>query len=108
MKHARELLYRLFSDISFTESIWTLPVDIKNTDSKIKYLNCLARIDTSHELAQIEPVLKQVERQLGRSKGEKSLGIVRIDIDILMFDEEKHHLRDWERSYIHYLLKYLT
>jgi 2-amino-4-hydroxy-6-hydroxymethyldihydropteridine diphosphokinase len=105
MKFARELLCSFFQDITFTESIWTLSVDTENIHPRTKYLNCLAKINTSYELFQIEPALKQIEHRLGRSMVEKSLGIIRIDIDILKFDNEKYHLNDWSRPYIHHLLK---
>ncbi|HAT61740.1 MAG TPA: 2-amino-4-hydroxy-6-hydroxymethyldihydropteridine pyrophosphokinase [Prevotella sp.] len=105
MKLARELLCSFFHDITFTESIWTLSVDTEKIDPRTKYLNCLAKINTLYELGQIEPVLKQIEGRLGRSTAEKSLGIIRIDIDILKFDDEKHHLNDWNRPYVHHLLK---
>ena len=34
-------------------------------------------------------------------------GIVPIDLDLLLYDDERFHLQDWERSYIKDLLKLL-
>ena len=41
---------------------------------------------------------------MGGSKGEHRKGIVRIDLDILYFDDRKYHEEDWKRSYIRRLL----
>jgi 2-amino-4-hydroxy-6-hydroxymethyldihydropteridine diphosphokinase len=35
-------------------------------------------------------------------------GIVRLDLDILAYDDERHHLSDWERHYIKILLPQLS
>ena len=34
-------------------------------------------------------------------------GIVAIDLDLLQYDEEQHHLRDWSRSYVKDLMNEL-
>ena len=50
-------------------------------------------------------VLKETEKRLGRTHNED--GIVAIDLDLLQYDEEQHHLRDWSRNYVKDLMKEL-
>ena len=50
-------------------------------------------------------VLKETERRLGRTHNED--GIVAIDLDLLQYDDQKYHLRDWNRDYVKNLLNEL-
>ena len=104
MLKAEIMLVKLFGDkILFTDNIWNDPVDI---DSDL-FLNRLAAVNTPHGLLQLQRAFKQIERHVGASKGEKRRGIVRIDIDILQYDEERLHVEDWNRPYVEKLLKQL-
>jgi len=53
---------------------------------------------------QLSARLKEVERSFGRNEAKRRLGIVPIDLDILEFDGERRHLKDWERPYVKELL----
>ena len=48
--------------------------------------------------------LKEMEKEMGRTPEEREQGIVRIDLDLLLFDQQRYHERDWERDYIRRLL----
>ena len=48
--------------------------------------------------------LKQKELQFGRTDVKRRLGIVPIDLDILEYDGERRHLRDWQRPYVQQLI----
>ena len=37
---------------------------------------------------------------MGRTAEDRRLGIVRIDLDLLQYDDTRFHLRDWERPYV--------
>lgn len=41
---------------------------------------------------------------MGRTQEDRTAGIVRIDLDLLQYDNDRYHLRDWERDYIKKLL----
>ena len=99
MEAARRLLSQLLDDLHYTTEHWTEPVNALRPD---KYLNQLAKGTTNLEPDELNPRLKDIEQQLER-KHDKS-GIVTIDIDLLAYDSERYHLRDWERDYVKDLL----
>ena len=99
MEVARGLLSELLADLRYTSEHWTEPVNSARTDM---YLNQLATGRTELSVEALNLRLKKIEQLLGR-KHDKS-GIVTIDIDLLLYDEARYHLRDWERDYVKNLL----
>ena len=99
---AREQLVQLLTECHFTSAIWTEPV---NCSRKEPYLNQLCQGTTALGEGLLCEVLKETEKRLGRTRNED--GIVAIDLDLLQYDERKHHLRDWGRNYVKDLLKEL-
>ena len=99
---AREQLTQLLTEAHFTSAIWTEPV---NTSRKAPYLNQLCTGTTTLGVNLLGEVLKETERRLGRTHNED--GIVAIDLDLLQYDDQKYHLRDWNRDYVKKLLNEL-
>ncbi|MBR2292591.1 MAG: 2-amino-4-hydroxy-6-hydroxymethyldihydropteridine diphosphokinase [Prevotella sp.] len=99
---AREQLAVLLSDLHFTSELWTEPV---NTIRKAPYLNQLCSATTSFGANLLNEVLKEIEKRLGRTHNEE--GIVTIDLDLMAYDGQRHHLRDWDRNYIKGLINEL-
>ena len=99
---ARELLTQLMTEVHFTSAIWTEPV---NSSRKEPYLNQLCKGTTAFGEGLLCEVLKETEKRIGRIKNED--GIVVIDLDLLEFDGQKHHLRDWSRDNVKNLLNEL-
>lgn len=99
---AREQLTQFLMEVHFTSAIWTDPV---NCNSKTPYLNQLCRGTTAFGEGLLCEVLKETEKRLGRTRNED--GIVAIDLDLLQYDNRKHHLRDWERNYVKDLISEL-
>ena len=102
MQAARTQLGMLLKDLQFTTAHWTEPI---NTHRKEPYLNQLCRGTTTFSANLLEEVLKETEKRLGRTHNED--GIVAIDLDLLQYDEDRYHLRDWERNYVKDLIKEL-
>ena len=99
---AREQLTQLLTEVHFTSAIWTEPV---NSSRKEPYLNQLCKGTTAFGEGLLCEVLKETEKRIGRIKNED--GIVVIDLDLLQFDGQQHHLRDWSRDYVKNLLSEL-
>ena len=99
---AREQLTQLMTEVHFTSAIWTEPIA---TSRKEPYLNQLCKGTTAFGEGLLCEVLKETEKRIGRIKNED--GIVVIDLDLLQFDGQKHHLRDWKRDYVKNLLSEL-
>lgn len=102
MAAAREQLVQLLTEARFTSAIWTEPV---NSIRKEPYLNQLCQGTTALGEGLLCEVLKETERRLGRTHNED--GIVTIDLDLLQYDGQRYHLRDWERNYFKDLLREL-
>jgi len=102
MAEAREQLGLLLNEPHFTSEHWTEPV---NTIRKEPYLNQLCSAETTFSVNLLNEVLKGIENRLGRTRNTD--GIVAIDLDLLAYDDQRYHLRDWERIYVKDLLNEL-
>lgn len=101
MEQAVAKLIGLFaSEVSFSGQLWTEPISIKSKP----FLNMLALAHTGHSLTQISKALRYIERAVGGSREEHKHCIVRIDIDVLQYGEQRYHEADWERDYVKELL----
>lgn len=96
---AREQLTQLMTEVHFTSAIWTEPI---NSSRKEPYLNLLCKGTTAFSEGLLCEVLKETEKRIGRIKNED--GIVVIDLDLLEYDGQRHHLRDWSRDYVKRLI----
>lgn len=96
----RQLSTVLEDDIVFSKEIWTMPVGIVSD----KFINCICVSSTSHTYTQMKNAFKHIEKQCGRSKKNNMGNKIPLDIDILMYDEEKFHTDDWSREYIKRLI----
>ena len=95
MAAARTQLEQLLTEVEFTSAIWTEPI---NTLRKEPYLNQLCKGTTALGEGLLCEVLKELEKRIGRRRNED--GVVAIDLDLLQYDDQRHHLRDWDRSYV--------
>ena len=99
LQAAREQLALLLKDLHFTSEHWTEPI---NSIRKEAYLNQLCSATTHFDANLLNEVLKEIEKHLGRTHNED--GIVTIDLDLLQYDSQRYHLRDWDRSYVKNLI----
>lgn len=95
LEAARTQLTQLLTAVNFTPAIWTEPL---NSSRKAPYLNQLCKGTTAFGEGLLCEVLKETEKRLGRRHNED--GIVTLDLDLLEYDGVRHHLRDWEQSYV--------
>lgn len=95
LQAAREQLALLLKDLQFTSEHWTEPI---NSIRKEPYLNQLCSGTTNFGTNLLNEVLKEIEKRLGRTHNED--GIVTIDLDLLQYDNQQYHLRDWDRGYV--------
>lgn len=89
----------LVTDIVRSAAVLTVPVGIVSP----LFCNQLIACNTTLTLVELERVMKEIEKRLGRNADGK--GDVAIDIDIMKYDDTKMHADDWERGYIKDLLK---
>ena len=103
--NARLALAQILSSAVYTDAIWTEPEGTSHVRSySQKYLNQLVRAETPLDIDQLNAQLKETETRMGRTADMRKSGIVPIDLDVLEYDGTRHHLRDWQRSYVRKLL----
>lgn len=102
VEYAKKKLKTILGDtVRFTESIFTAPIDMASD----RFINCICVAETRYKLKQLEKAFKRLERQCNRSKKNDSQNHITIDIDILLYGNEKYHKDDWDRDYVKTLLK---
>lgn len=98
MQEAIRLLRARFPSLRFSEPAWTQPVEWPR--SKDPFLNCVAEGWIAEAPETLRPLLKAIERRLGRRPEDKAAGRIPIDLDLLQWNEEVFKPADLSRSYV--------
>ena len=98
---ARTCLKAQFPDIRFSEQLTTEAIGEKWLSP---FANQLAEFYTTLGAEEVRSVLKQMEKDHGRLPGDKVQGIVKLDIDLLMYDDEVLKPEDMQRDFVQRLL----
>lgn len=98
---SHELLNSKFSEISYSKTSVTSPY---GDNYKNDFLNQLAVIYTNMTKESVIELLKGIERKLGREASDKKNGIVKIDIDLVIWNDDILKPNEINRRYIADLL----
>lgn len=104
IEQAKARLSAVFPQLRFSRSLITPAIGIVSPP----FMNCLAEGYCSVPLEGVLVTLKDIEAQMGSVSEERKKGIVKIDIDLLQFDDTKRKADDWSRDYIQLLLNELS
>lgn len=93
---------RKLSEAFRGEARYSTPVKTEpiNFPSKEKFTNQLVIIETDVPTAFAKPLLKSIERQLGRTEDDAARGVVRLDLDLLCMDGKIMRPEEWELEHI--------
>lgn len=105
MAHARQELKEHFPNIRFSTEMETEAIGSRFLSP---FSNQVASFETTLSSEEVRAILKQIERDLGRLPEEKSQGVIRIDIDLLMYDDCVLKPADLERDFVKEGLKSLS
>ena len=97
MAFAREALVTLFPDIHFSSVIETQAI---GTTFHSPFLNQVACLRTSLSASAIKKQLKDIEKQAGRQSDDKSRGLVKLDIDLIIHGQNVLKRDDLSRDFI--------
>lgn len=100
MKQVRRLLADTWPDMKFTTPKWTQPIGIASD----LFYNCLAYTAVDESLEELTEKVKNMERICGNTRAERSLNRIQMDIDILLYGDNKLHIDDWQRDYVQELM----
>lgn len=96
-------LCSIMGNVRCSRRMWTEPIGMTSG----MFLNMLVSGSCILSLQELKMKIKSMERECGRTTEEQRNGIVRMDIDILKYDNETEHTDDWNREYIKELIKEL-
>jgi len=91
IRWASERLSFLLDDCRLSRMLWT--ADIKGSGKW--YMNRLAAGYTELSVDDLQQLLKQTEAESGRTPE-----AVTIDLDLLQYDGQRYHEKDWHRPYV--------
>ncbi len=104
MEQVKQLLTEVFGEeILFSSVIRTQAVGIDSPD----FLNCVAAFTTPLDYSHVRSHLKNMETVCGNTPAKRRRNKVEMDIDILAFNGQRYHQKDWDRDYIQGLVKEL-
>lgn len=83
----------------------TVPIDFPNP---ALFTNMVAFGHTSLSASEVNTLLKQLERKLGRRKHHKRQGVVMADLDLIWWDGQVLRPEDWERPYVQHAVTELS
>lgn len=95
---AKKSLQRLIHNAGFTSEKETAPIGVSMPCAY--YTNLLAYGYTDISIDSLREHLKAIEKACGDKREERRKGMVAMDLDILLYGNNRHHEADWQRDYI--------
>ncbi len=105
MSRCRYLLSEIYPDAVFSDMIGTEPF---GETYQSAFYNQLALVHSEDDELIIIDKLKKIEQEIGRQPEEKSKGIIKIDVDLLVVNGNVVKPEDFERPYINDLFNNLN
>ena len=97
MAFARQRLRSHFPAIRFGEEMETIAM---GEGVLSPFSNQVAVLETTLSVEEIRSILKAIEQESGRTPEDKMQGIVRLDIDLVTFDDAVLKPEDMQREYV--------
>ena len=97
MSAARSVLLSHFPDICFSQEMVTEAI---GSGFLSPFHNQVARLTTPLDAASVRNLLKGIEQAQGRLPEDKPNGIVKLDIDLLKYDDCVLKPKDMEREFV--------
>lgn len=98
-------LEQSFEEVRFTQTIPTEPIGERFKGKQ--FYNAVMAGKTFMARNEVVEQLKRIEQLAGNTQDKRNIGVVEADIDLLMYDDEKLHEKDWQRPYIKELVEKL-
>lgn len=98
-------LEQSFEEVRFTQTIPTEPIGERFKGKQ--FYNAVMAGKTFMARNEVVEQLKRIEQLAGNTLDKRNMGVVEADIDLLMYDDEKLHEKDWQRPYIKELVEEL-
>lgn len=93
----RKLAEAFRGESYFSTPVKTEPINFPSSDP---FTNQIVAVETTVPTKLAIPLLKNLERQLGRTEADVRRGIVRLDLDLLWMDGELLRPEQWELDFV--------
>ncbi len=97
IEKANQYLSYFFEDIEYSSQMKTKPIGLDNPS---EFINQIAYLITTYSKEEIIECLKKIENLIGRSNEDVENEIIKIDIDLLLFNDQILKEKDLKRIYI--------
>lgn len=94
---ARERLTEIYPSVRFSEAYLTAAEGLQNPSP---FLNQVAVVHTRQMADEVRATLKELEQEAGRLPAHKQLEVIKLDADLLQFNDRVLKPADMERSYV--------
>lgn len=101
---ARKMIATLAGDVVWGDTLTTAAEPARDS---VTYQNCAALLTSEKEIEEVKALFKDMERQAGRTPESKRLGIIPLDIDILIYDNQVIKAEDLRKKYVQLILRSL-
>lgn len=101
----KSFIEKEFGEVIYSNTSITIPY---GRSYKNDFLNQLAIFYTDRDQSEVINILKEIEKLIGRKPEDKSSGLVKIDIDLLCWNNEVLKPEDMQRRYVTDLLSTIT
>jgi len=98
--YAREALIELWPSIFFESELSTPAEDMPHS---VPFVNIVVHFNCDESIEEVRRNFKQIERDCGRCSAEKEKGIIRMDIDLLIYDNQILKPRQLRWSWLQHL-----
>ena len=102
MKTVRKLLESDFPGMRFTDVLTSAAYGM--TSDAPPYSNMMGEGVTDMTREELVSRLKEIEGEAGNDKELRCKGVVMMDIDLMLFNGQRFHEKDWERPYVQTLM----
>lgn len=93
----RIFLDSYFENITYSEICETEPYGDNYSHN---FINQIAFIESEMNIEQVQSTLKSIEYKIGRRPEDKQFGLVKIDVDLVVWNKEIIKPKDLERNYV--------
>lgn len=97
LMQARKELKQMFPDILFGEEKETSPLFISNPSLFLNQLGCFTTVLCAEKIIES---LKEIEKNAGRELQDKKEEIIKLDIDLLAYDDKILKSHEFSRKYM--------
>ena len=97
LENAIKRIFEISEKASFSSIYETEPVGVHKSNN---YFNCVGQISSCKDFDELKSIYKDLEKQFGRDSNSKETGLVALDIDIIIWNNDVVRAHDLSMNYV--------